>query len=460
MGLVVAVCLVIGAIGYVLVGLIGGPQEAGFWLFAGIGGILVYILTFIDLRIGISVMILAIGISPEMSVEGVPNIRIEDFIVPVLAFSWLTRHIAQRDEFKVSLLKGPILAYLGVALVVAMFGLLQGSVQFRETVLVLGKTVVYFLMYLIILNNTRSVQELKAYTILLVLVALVSAVTSLGEARLSDTASASARLQGPYGETANIYAGYLILMLSIIVGLFLFARSLMARFALGIVGLAVFYCMMVTLSRTSYIAFMMAVTIFGLLRVRRLIILSVLVFVLVPLMAPTHVLSRVKTIWTSLTWQQQESFAARVTEWRDSSYRIMDNPFGYGPGSIPLGHVDNEYIRVAVDLGIIGLVVFLWLLFRMGKLAFRNFDAPIKDPTVKGFCAGFCIALFAIMIHAMGATSFSSIRTMESFMVLAGLSSALYANRVEWGLIEEREGEPEDPAEMVLPGKRMHPRSL
>ena len=78
MGLVVAVCLVIGAIGYVLVGLIGGPQEAGFWLFAGIGGILVYILTFIDLRIGISVMILAIGISPEMSVEGVPNIRIEN----------------------------------------------------------------------------------------------------------------------------------------------------------------------------------------------------------------------------------------------------------------------------------------------------------------------------------------------------------------------------------------------
>ena len=270
MGLVVAVCLVIGAIGYVLVGLIGGPQEAGFWLFAGIGGILVYILTFIDLRIGISVMILAIGISPEMSVEGVPNIRIEDFIVPVLAFSWLTRHIAQRDLFKESLLKGPILAYLGVALIVAMFALLQGSVQFRETVLVLGKTVVYFLMYLIILNNTRSVQELKAYTILLVLVALVSAVTSLGEARLADTGSAAARLHGPYGETANIYAGYLILMLSIIVGLFLFARSLLARFALGIVGLTVFYCLMVTLSRTSYIAFMLAVTIFGLLRVRRL----------------------------------------------------------------------------------------------------------------------------------------------------------------------------------------------
>src|SRR3972149_6167410 len=86
--MVVAVCFVIGALGYILVGLIGGPKEAGFWLFAGVGGLLVYILTFVDLRIGISVMIMAVGISPEMSVQDVPNIHLEDFIVPVVPFTW------------------------------------------------------------------------------------------------------------------------------------------------------------------------------------------------------------------------------------------------------------------------------------------------------------------------------------------------------------------------------------
>lgn len=442
-GIVVAVCFLIGALAYVLVGLIGGPQEAGFWLFAGVGGLLVYILTFVDLRIGISIMIMAVGISPEMSVEDVPNIRLEDFIVPVVAFSWLTRHIAQRESFKSSLLSGPIIAYIGVMLVGGMVGLLQETIVLRSTILFVGKSMIYFLMYLVILNTTRTIQELKAYTILLILVALISTVTSLGPAYESD-AVAAGRLHGPFGETANIYAGYLIMMLSLMIGMFLYVQSPGARFGLGISALIVFYGLMVTLSRTSYIALMFALVVFGLFRARRLLVLTLLIFVLVPLLAPEGIVGRVKSIYTSLTFQQQESFAARVSEWQDAWWRMKDKPQGWGPGYIPLGWVDNEYLRVGVDLGFIGLAVFLWMLWRMGRLAFNNFDAPLNDPTIKGFAAGYAIAFLAVLMHAVGATTLSSIRTAEAFMLLAGLASALYVNREEWGLVPKQEPE-EDP---------------
>jgi hypothetical protein len=437
MSMVVAICLILGALGYVLVGLIGGPQEAGFWLFAAVGGILVYVLTLVDLRIGLSLMILAVGVSPEMEVEGVTNIRVEDFIVPILAFGWLTRHVAQRLEFKESLLKGPILAYLGMALLAAMIGLLQQSVQPRPMALFLGKTLIYFLMYLIILNNTRTLQEFKAYVILLVITALVSTTASMGEA--FSTSGGTARVVGPYGETANVYAGYLIMILLLIVGLFLFVRHPLGRFALGVSGAVVFYGVMTTLSRTSYIALMGGLLIFGLLRHRRLLLIGALFFVLIPLLAPAHVLGRIQSIYTSLTFQQQESFYARTMEWRDSWGLFMYRPLGWGPGYRTLGQVDNEYLRVAVDMGIQGLLAFLWLLWRLGKLAFRNFDAPIQDPLAKGYAAGFCMAFIAILIHAIGVTSFTAIRTMESFMLLSGLASALYVNREEWGLVPPAE---------------------
>lgn len=457
-GMVVGVCLIIGALGYVLVGLIGGPREAGFWLFAGVGGLLVYILTFVDLRIGISVMIMAVGISPEMSVEDVPNIRLEDFIVPVVAFSWLTRHIAKRESLRPSILRGPMVAYLGTMVVVAMIGLLQNTVELRATVLFMGKTFIYFLMYLVILNTTRTVRELKAYTILLVLVALISTVTSLGDQRLSDAAAAG-RLHGPFGETANVYAGYLILMLSLIVGLFLYVRGPLARFGLGFCGLTVFYGLMVTLSRTSYIAFMFALVVFGFMRARRLLVLAVLIIILVPLLAPEGILGRIASIYTSITFQQQESFAARVSEWQDAWGRMQYHPQGWGPGYIPLGWVDNEYLRVGVDLGFVGLAFFLWMLWRMGRLAFNNFDAPLNDPTIKGFAAGYAIAFLSLIMHAIGATSLSSIRTAEAFMILAGLASALYANREEWGLVPKQEVE-DDPYLFGLARRRTEPQRM
>lgn len=458
MGTVVALCLIIGSVGYTLVSIMGGPREAGFWLFAGAGGLLVYVLTFIDMRIGIGIMILAVGISPEMEVEGVPNIRIEDFIVPVLAFGWISRHIAGREPFRVSLLKGPIMAYLAAAVFAALIGMLQETVPMRQTTLVLGKTVVYFLIYLIMLNTTRTVEELKAYTILLILVAVLTSLTTVGEAQVMGADSTS-RLHGPSGETANIFAGYLIMTLAMIVGLFLHATTFPARFGLGVAGVMVFYPVMVTLSRTSYISLAVAITTFALLRERRLLILTLFLFIVVPLLAPEHVLGRISSIYTSLSMQQDESFAARVREWGDAWGKMVHRPLGWGPGSIPLGHVDNEYLRVGVDMGFLGLAVFLWMLARTWKMAFNNYDAPLRDPTVKGIAAGFCISFLAVIIHAIGTTSFSSIRTMETFMILAGLASALYAAREEWGLVEKAP-EPEDPYLFGIRQRRMGPRPV
>ena len=116
-------------------------------------------------------------------------------------------------------------------------------------------------------------------------------------------------------------------------------------------------------------------------------------------------------------------------------------------------------MRVGVDLGFVGLGVFLWVLWRMGRIAFNNFDAPINDPTIKGFAAGYALAFLSVLMHMIGATSMSSIRTAEAFMILAGLASALYANREEWGLVPKTREE-EEPYSFGWTQRRKQPQRI
>src|SRR5205085_10952818 len=53
----------------------------------------------------------------------------------------------------------------------------------------------------------------------------------------------------------------------------------------------------------------------------------------------------------------------------------------------------------------------------------------------RGFTSGYWISFVAMMVHAIGATSYTSLRTMECFIVITGLFGALYNRCEEWGLV-------------------------
>src|SRR5215468_5528131 len=83
-------------LGLLLYGLIRGT-EADLHLQIGIAaGFLVYIVTFIDLTLGLAILIACVGLSPELSIGGLQNLRLEDFVVPALLISWITRMMQQR----------------------------------------------------------------------------------------------------------------------------------------------------------------------------------------------------------------------------------------------------------------------------------------------------------------------------------------------------------------------------
>jgi hypothetical protein len=69
--------------------------------------------------------------------------------------------------------------------------------------------------------------------------------------------------------------------------------------------------------------------------------------------------------------------------------------------------------------------MFVWFLLAVGQLALLKADAYPRDGDMTGFAHGFIISFVCMLVHGMGVTSFSTIRTMETFIVLLGIRVAI-----------------------------------
>jgi hypothetical protein len=435
---IVVTCIMMGVLAYLMISVAGHTGPAAFIQFGAALATLAYLLTFINIRLGLGILILCVGLSPEVSVAGFDNLRFEDFLVPALLAAWLLRSLRTREEFQPNPIKRPIVVYLTLMLISALLGINADSVKPLTTTLILGKNTIYFLIYLIFLNNVRTYHEFKAFVIFALLTGAAASFISFGA--ISSMPEGARRVHGPLGETANIFGGYLVMHICVLIGLFLFSPTARGRLFTAIAAGFISYIMLFTYSRTSYVALSASLLCFGALAHRRLIILVLVLAVLFPLVAPDTVIQRAVSILGIFTGPGPESYEARVWSWEDNVDRLFSRPvFGSGPGSIAFGDIDNEYVRVALDLGLLGVMGLLWILLSLLYFAVKLFLRLEGPGFLKGYAAGYVMAIGAILVHACGSTSFSAIRTMEAFMILTALMVALMNNADEWKKDEARE---------------------
>ena len=444
LGKILPVAVSLATLGYLVYGLTEGSPNLRFIQLGAVLGLLAYVATFVDIILGLSFLLACIGLSPEMTLGGLDNLRIEDFIIPGLLVAWLTRAAQRREPWIPTGLGGPCAAYFLTLVAASLLGIAAGTTTFRAALLILIKYVEYFLIFAIVVHNVRTEGEFRALVIFAALVAL----TSLTMGTTGEIAGTGvARVHGPAGETATIYGGYLLLTISVLLGLAIDGPAGPSRLlALGAAA-PLAWGLLFTYSRTSYAALFLGVLAFSVLKARRLLPLLVLLLVMFPALAPGSVWERAQTIAGVVSGSSPASWDSRVHAWYAALTRMGPEHFllGRGVGSTPLGELDNEYIRVLVDAGLLGLGFFLWILVRLGRAAAAAHGALPPRTFARGYAAGFLIGLFAMLVHAVGATSFTSIRTMESLMFWTGLLIAVSHRRAEWGLTLPEPGRPSPP---------------
>ncbi|MGE3165084.1 MAG: O-antigen ligase family protein [Planctomycetota bacterium] len=390
-----------------------------------LSGILLGLISLFEIRVGLAVLLLAVGLSPELSINGVTNFRIEDLIFPILFVVWITKHVANKERFASTDLKAPIFLLLFLALVSSLNNHIYGGLDLRTATFRFGKGVEYYFIFLLVLNSFSSFRELRGFVVMLLLTSSLVGLYGLFQFGLQGGGDAGFRITGPPGETANILGGYYVFHMCLAVGLLPSAKPGHRGLILAYLGMMLLP-FMGTLSRTSYVALFSGVMVIWFLSRNRSIGLVFTLVALFSLLAPVTTAERFWSIFDVFGTDAPASWVSRVDGWKALLSAAIETPvLGRGVGRYPLGAVDNEYVLQINEIGIVGLLAFVWLISRCLKTSYRLLSerSPGRphDPMLRGFSLGYFGGLTALLVHSLGATTFTTIRTTEPFFFASGI---------------------------------------
>jgi O-antigen ligase len=118
------------------------------------------------------------------------------------------------------------------------------------------------------------------------------------------------------------------------------------------------------------------------------------------------------------------SASERLTSYKKGFEKWKKHPI-LGYGVTGAGFIDGQFLRVLVETGIVGIALFLFLLWRMAIFLWNTYWS-VDDPFFKALYLGMLGALAGLIGHGVSASSFIIVRIMEPFWFLMGLA-ATYA---------------------------------
>jgi O-antigen ligase len=404
-------------------------------------------------------------LSPEiMAEESGPGslgrgvtLRLEDFLMVVIGFSWLARNAIDKELglFLKTPLNKAILFYVLACVLSTGFGIMAGRVELKTGSMFVLKYIEYFLVFFMMVNHVRNTDQVKRFIICLFLTCFIASM--IGAFQIPGGERVSAPFEGEIGEP-NTFGGYLLFMGCVAGGLFAKADNLKTKQVMAVLIICIIPPFLFTQSRSSYLAIVPALLVLGYMTDRRLIILGLLAIALLasPLFLPKAVKSRIMFTFTQPKEQGQvlignlrldTSTSARLQSWKNAMRDYPQHPL-LGYGVTGYAFVDAQFPRVLVETGILGLTAFLYLLYAIFKLALKNLK-EIKTPDSQGLLIGFISGFVGLVVHALGANTFIIVRIMEPFWFFVGIITVL-------PMLERQQTEPSRKTEVTGRAAMVH----
>jgi putative inorganic carbon (HCO3(-)) transporter len=211
------------------------------------------------------------------------------------------------------------------------------------------------------------------------------------------------RVRGTF-DHPNPFAIYLTMMTIMGVALFLKVESRKMKLTLlALIGASGIF-LILTYTRSAWIATMAGLLVVAFYQGKRLLPIIGLIAVAVAMFVPS-VAARFSDLSTETT---QSGAAGNSLVWRfeywQQALTLSDNPImGAGLRTVRAEtdvakEPHNDFIRVFVELGLIGLSAYVWFLFslvRMARRSIRTTRAPLEHAVAVGFMG--CLAAFLLL---------------------------------------------------------------
>ena len=264
------------------------------------------------------------------------------------------------------------------------------SISLEESLNIALVMIAFAFSYFIIINTIENKKQFKSLLYLFVIAAALSAVYGIYQYIFGDVYSQAwldaemfedikMRVYSTF-ENPNVYGEYLILAIPIAVSLFWTEKGFWKKaFLLGIVAITTL-AMVLTFSRGCWLGILLALAILAVIIDRRFIILGLIGLMCLPFVLPDTIIQR----FTSIGDMSDSSTSYRVYIWMGSLAMLKDYWFSgvglgetsfntiyplYSYNNIQAPHSHNLYLQIVSQFGILGLIMFLGVVYNFYKEA-------------------------------------------------------------------------------------------
>ena len=144
-----------------------------------VSSLIIFLVTFINIEWGLYILIFSMLLSPEIIIGETGGgslgrgltLRLEDFLMLIIGFSWFTKNAIYKELglfFKTPLNKA-ILFYVLACLVSTGFGIMSGRVGAKTGSLFVLKYIEYFIVFFMVVNNAKNSDQVKRFVFCLFL---------------------------------------------------------------------------------------------------------------------------------------------------------------------------------------------------------------------------------------------------------------------------------------------------
>lgn len=403
--------------------------------------LVIFIIAFIKIEWGLYILIFSMLLSPEIIIGETGGaslgrgltLRLEDFLILIIGFSWFTKNAIYKELglFLKTPLNKAILFYVLACLISTGFGIMTGRVGAKTGSLFVLKYIEYFIVFFMMINHVKNSDQIKRFVFCLFLTCFI--VSIIGILQIKGGGRVSAPFEGEIGEP-NTFGGYLLFIGAVAAGLLSRAKDRRIRKLIAILIVCIIPPFLFTQSRASYLALILMVLSFGLFTRRKLIVAGLITIALLisPIFLPSVVKQRIMFTFNQPEETGQITFgglrldtstSARLASWKDALNAWAKHPI-IGHGVTGYSFVDAQYPRILVETGALGLIAFIYLLYSIFKLALINVR-NLKTPYFKGLSIGFLTGYIGLLVHALGANTFIIVRIMEPFWFFVGIITVL-----------------------------------
>jgi hypothetical protein len=289
----------------------------------------------------------------------------------------------------------------------------------------------YVVIPLVFVATSLVVEDRKAVRMVILITAITLLIIDRGcilEFRNHSMANfdESKRDVGPLGYGSNLTAAYLAMFAIFIWGFLQFIKSKKYKLlGYGLVAITL-YATMYMFSRGGYVAVLVSVLVLSLLKDRKLLVILGVFLLTWQTIVPTAVRQRV-TMTESPYGQLDTSAEERVLLLKESWDSFLQSPIvGNGYATFQYGrHVGNLrdthdwFIKVMVETGVVGLIMYFFLLQQLFALGYRLFRRG-KDPMYRGLGLGLFLALCSSMVSNCFGDRWTFLEITGPLFVLVG----------------------------------------